>query len=203
MLILGAPMAMAQQITPGVAGGLRLTGDDGFYGWPVPSNSRRYLVGPQVEVGLPLHLAVAVDALYSRLGRTEYLPFIANEYDLRAIADAWTFPVLLRYRLPPRLNTFAEFGIAPRHLSGTTHTIHYGYLPSDVTFSSETWSANDHAWVLGGGIALHPGRLRIAPEFRYLRWSFPANPPDAAVFYDGAPQNEVQILLGIGWAVRE
>ncbi len=193
--------AFSQSLTLGVKGGLRLTADDPPYPPLQVSNSRRYIAGPSVEVGLPLHFAVEVDALYSRLGNTEFVPLIANEWDIRTIINSWSFPVLARYRWKT-LSFFA--GAAPRHASGEMHTIHYGFYPGEITFSSSSWSAHDDALVAGAGANFRFGRLRLAPEIRYLRWHVPSQPAssDTAYYLLGASPNEAQLLLGIGWAVR-
>jgi hypothetical protein len=193
---------LAQHLIVGAEGGLRLTGDTPiYYG---SSNSKPYLVGPKIEVGLPLHFALEADVLYSRLGNTLFLPFVANEFTIRTIANSWEFPVLAKYRLPvARTHPFLSLGLAPRYASGRINTIHYGYYASDVTFSSVRWQAHDHTWVLGGGIEIGFWKIRITPELRYLRWSVPSSPsPNDASYYLTVPQNEGQLLLGIGWRVR-
>lgn len=191
---------MTQQLTIGAVGGLRLTGDVPAYR---VSNSRRYLVGPMLEVGLPFHFAVEADALYSRLGNTFYFPGIANEADIRTIANSWQFPLLARYRVPvARVTPSLSFGLAPRYAYGRINTIHYGYYPGDVTFFSSEWHAWDHALVFGAGIAAKAGPFRIAPEIRYLRWNVPRHPDAGDVsYYLSPPRNgEVQVLLRIGWS---
>ncbi|MBZ5545953.1 MAG: hypothetical protein LAO07_20140, partial [Acidobacteriia bacterium] len=76
--------------------------------------------------------------------------------------------------------------------------------PSDVTFSSVDWHAHDHALVLGGGIGIGLWHIRITPEIRCLWWKVPSSPSSSDVaYYLRAPQNEeVQMLLGIGWPSR-
>lgn len=177
-----------------------MTGDPEAYSYDT-SNSKPYLVGPMIEVSLPLHFALEADALYSRLGSTAYYPFVANEYDIRTIANSWEFPLLAKYRLPvPHVHPYLSIGIAPRHAGGQIHTIHYGYYASDVTFSSEDWHAHDHAFVLGGGIDVVLGHIRVSPGVRYLRWKVPASPASwNTAYYLDVPQNEAQVLLGIGW----
>jgi hypothetical protein len=193
--------ALSQSLTVGVEGGVRLTGDTPPYGI---SHSKRYLVGPMVEVGLPFHFAVEVDALYSRLGNRFFIPLIANESDIGTIANSWEFPVLLKYRLPlsRRVHPFVSAGVEPRYAYGHVNTIHYGYYPSDVTFSSTDWHAHDRALVLGAGAAIQTGHLRIAPEIRYVRWAVPHNPDtnDIASYLPRSRNDEVRILLGIGWS---
>ena len=192
---------LAQNLILGAEGGLRFTGDVPAYGF---SNSKPYLMGPKIEVGLPLHFALEADILYSRLGNTLYIPLVANESTIRTIANSWAFPVLAKYRLPVgRTHPFLSLGFVPRYAGGRIHTIHYGYYPSDVTFSSVGWQAHDHAWVLGGGIEVGLWKIRITPELRYLRWKVPSSPsPDDASYYLAVPENEGQFLLGIGWSVK-
>ena len=204
LLCLAIP-GLPQPLTIGAEGGVRLTGDPQIYD-PIfdRSNSKPYLVGPMVEVRLPFHFAFEADALYSRLGNTTYIPLIANESDIRTIANSWEFPLLVKYRLPvPRVHPYASLGFAPRRAAGTINTIHYGFYPGDVTFSSVDWHAHDHAFVLGGGVGVKLWRIRITTEIRYLRWEVPTTPSSSdAAYYLRVPQNEAQVLLGIGWPAK-
>ena len=199
---------LSQPLTVAVEGGVRLGGDAGdprIYDPHVdPSNSKPYLVGPAIEVRLPWRFALEAGALYSRLGNTLYIPLIANESLIRTVANSWEFPLLVKYRLPARgVHPHVIAGVAPRRAGGTTNVIHYGYYPGDVTFSSAGWHARDHAFVGGAGVEVKLWRLRIAPEIRYLRWAIPASPsPWNTAYYLRVPQNEAQVLVGIGWPVR-
>jgi hypothetical protein len=193
---------LPQHLIIGAKAGLRLTGDTPQY---LVSNSKRYIVGPSVDLELPFNFAFEANALYSRLGNTLYIPSVANEFYIRTIADSWTFPLLVKYRLPlERAQPFLSVGFAPRHASGKISTIHYGYYPGDVTFSLTGWDARDHASVFGGGLEARFWHLRFAPEIRYLRWKIPSSPSSWNVaFYLRPPHSyEAQFLLGIGWAVR-
>jgi hypothetical protein len=192
---------LTQPLTIGAKGGVRLTGDPEIYD---RSNSKPYLVGPMVEVRLPYRFAFEADALYSRLGNTTYIPLIANESFIRTIANSWEFPLLVKYRLPvPHAQPYVSAGVAPRRAGGRINTIHYGFYPGDVTFSSVDWHAHDRAFVLGGGVGVTHWHLRITTEIRYLRWRVPAAPSsDDAAYYLRVPQNEAQVLVGIGWPAR-
>jgi hypothetical protein len=203
MLCLSIP-GLPQRLTLGGMGGLRLTGDTPPFQLAA-SNSRRYVVGPMIELGLPFHFAFEADALYSRLGNTFYIPLIANESDIRTIANSWTFPLLLKYPLPERrIRPFVSAGIAPRHAGGSIHSIHYGYSPGDVSFFSADWHAHDHALVFAGGIDVAFGHVRISPQLRYLRWNAPSppSPYQTAYYLQPGRNNEAQLLVGIGWASR-
>jgi hypothetical protein len=196
--------ALAQHLIIGAEGGLRLTGDKPEYG---SSNSKLYLVGPKIEVGLPLHFALEADMQYSRLGNTSQVFMIGEGSTTRTIANSWAFPVLAKYHLPvARTHPFLSLGLEPRYASGKISTIGYDYppdLPGEVTFSSEGWQAHGHAWVLGGGIGIGLWKIRITPELRYLRWKVPSSPlPDDDSYYLTVPRNEGQLLLGIEWPVK-
>jgi hypothetical protein len=211
LLCLAIP-ASAQHLTIGAEGGLRLTGDSpdygppGYAGYSGSSDSKPYLVGPKIEVGLPLHFALEADVLYSRLGNTLNFWLIGESWVSRTIANSWAFPVLVKYRLPvARTHPFLSLGFEPRYASGKINTINYGFPPfdPDVTFSSVGWHAHDQAWVLGAGIGIGLWKIRITPELRYLRCKVPASPsPDDASYYLTVPQNEGQLLLGIEWPVK-
>jgi hypothetical protein len=203
-LLLISIQSWSQELTLGVKGGFRLTGDT-IPDFLTTADSKRYVVGPTIEVGLPFHFAVEADAQYSRLGNTFYYPGIANESVTRTIANSWVFPLVLNYRLPGRrIHPFVSGGVALRRTSGDIHTIHYGFYPGDITFYSAPWSGHDHGFVCGAGVGARLGRIRISPEVRYFRWHVPSFPTldDAASYLRTSPVNEVQLLLGIGWAVR-
>ena len=194
--------AEAQPLTYGVKAGLRATDQPADYG---STESRRYLVGPAISVRLPYRFSLEVDALYQRLGWSTSIPLIMYETWIRVRGNAWEFPLLATYHLPGgRLHPFVSTGYAPRLTSGRTDTT--GYTP--VTISLERayayhtgWHAHDRAWVAGGGIEWQAGHLRVSPEVRYLRWTVPRSPyPDQLADHVPVGENEVQVLVGIGWS---
>ncbi len=200
LLLLSIP-GLAQPLTIGVKGGLRATSEPNWYG---PSESKPYLVGPAVEVRLPHQFAFEIDALYSRLGNTLFVPLVMNEFFARTRANVWEFPLLVKYRLPVRhVQPYAVVGFAPRHASGEVVTT--GYTPVTINTSAtyrytDYWHATDHAWVAGGGVEFGTRHLRIAPEVRYLRRNVPANPVSGDLAnWLAVPENEVRVMAGIGW----
>ena len=198
IFLVAAPV-LAQSLTVGVKGGLRLTSAQTGYG---TAESKPYRVGPAVEVGLPFGFALEADALYSRLGYTTFYAHIGiYEFD-RARADAWEFPILAKYRAPvPRLHPAVFFGMAPRHASGRVDVT--GVWFGAPYANTQHWRAKDHAWIVGGGFDLGVGHLRLSPEARYLHWKVPSYPAAGNIaFYMALPENEVQLLVGIGWRVK-
>jgi hypothetical protein len=75
-LLGGAPSGFGQIFSVGVTGGVGLT--DGIEnqtidGYHFYSYSKDYIVGPMVELNLPLHLSVEADALYRPLSLASYI----------------------------------------------------------------------------------------------------------------------------------
>jgi hypothetical protein len=206
LLLLTCCTCFGQSLIVGVAGGGRPTDDVTSSATP---ESRRYVIGPTIELGLPLGLAVEVDALYHRHG---YLTGFANPSGSGTEserANDWEFPVLLKYRLgTPLIKPFFEAGVAPRRISGTVAesgnsvNIPTGQITPLSSRTNTNWSSSVGV-VLGGGVRLGFGRLQLSPEIRYTHWT---STPINVSFGDGpsfqSTQEQVDILVGIGWKLR-
>jgi hypothetical protein len=162
LLLFAGLSASAQHLSVGIIGGIPLTnGFSDFTAHGVDtithtfSDSKQYLVGPMVDVRLPLSLGLEVDALYRPLS------LVNNSTVLPAISlltgntpGTWEFPILAKYRLPliPIVKPFVEAG------------------PSFRTKDSSISWISGRGFTFGGGIELHLLRLRIAPQLRYTHW---------------------------------
>src|SRR5579871_3506403 len=81
-------VAAAQPVGAGIKIGTSLTDAlSAAHGYSL-SSSRPFLVGPYIEVRLPLGLAVEADALYE----ANLFPSVVNG------GNSWIFPVLAKYR---------------------------------------------------------------------------------------------------------
>lgn len=206
LMIVGRPAMVGQSLSFGVEGGVRATGD---FQYAATSESRRYVVGPTVEVALPLGFAIEVEALYRRQGYSAGNATALYSSSVREADNVWEFPLLARYRIPiPRIRPFAEAGWAPRIIHGysDTSSSYLGQLnpPTSISSSGRThvsWPATQGV-VVGGGIQFSTGRLHFVPEVRYTHWNRQAI---YGSFADGpsygSSQNQLDILLGIGWRI--
>ena len=179
--ILSGCVCFGQSIYIGGIGGGMAT--DEYPSDFVTSVSKRYVVGPQLDIDLPLGLGFEADALYRPEG------FQSSSYALNESESSWQFPLLLKYRFPfPLVKPFAEVGYAPRVINGPIGLFDTG---------------GSHGVVIGGGVQFGIGRLRLAPVVRYTHWN---NNPIAVVIPNGptfaSNQNQVDILVGIGWKIR-
>lgn len=175
---------------------------------PASDESKRYIVGPMLDIGLPLGFGVEVDALYSREGYDAGNATALAVTFLRQRDNTWEFPLLLKHTLPfPVVKPFVEIGYAPRVMSGTLNDS--GTFLSNPNGGRTSFSQNSdanftsHGIVVGGGVRVGAGKLRLSPQVRYTHWTssaFRINLPDGPNF--GATQNQVDVLVGIGWKVH-
>jgi len=219
-------LSFAQSLSIGAIGGIRITDDirssgqtkGADPGRPVvsggtTSESRRYVVGPAIEVGLPFRLALEFDALYRPEGyrsdvyvssTARILPGggpIAGNTRSRERADSWEFPILLKYKIPlPVIAPYVEAGYAHRIIRGSIDANEFVHLvqtfqPLDVQIdfptqqSSTNWR-DSQGVVSGLGVQFTFGHWLVSPEVRYTRWN------NAAI--QGAPAFARPGLAGIG-----
>src|SRR5580698_6300117 len=116
-VFLSCHAVLAQRLEIGVEGGVRATDD---VSGTLSSESKRYIVGPKVEVRLPLGLAFEFDALYRRFGFTGSDVNCCGNVTTRERANSWEFPLILKYRLPAVPgHPFVGVGYVPRTVHGT------------------------------------------------------------------------------------
>jgi hypothetical protein len=172
------PPAIAQKLTLGVVAGSSLTAD--FRGGSFTSSgiddgvmrsttitfspaSRRFLIGPKLELALPWRLSLEVNALHRpvRIESTQtfsppiVLPNGTTFSSFGPFTDAralWTFPILAKYRLPAaRPGVFLEAGPSLRPAASGSGVSHLGITA-------------------GAGVEIHLGGLTLSPMVRYTRW---------------------------------
>jgi Outer membrane protein beta-barrel domain len=207
----------AQSLDVGIEAGLRATDavsiSSGIFtpGQPGSDESKRYIVGPTVELRLPWRLGIEFDALYRRFGYTfgYTLDFIYPEsttVTVRGRANSWEFPVVAQYRLRkgrPGLHVGA--GYAPQIVHGAETDSGYSIngLNSITSFQHQetTNYGVTHGLVVSGGLDFEAGRLRISPELRYVRWQSPSLDQYGSdgSYHLQSSQNDFFFLVGIRW----
>ena len=208
LLILGQGV-VGQVFTVGVKGGIRTTGS---FAGDLTDESKRYVVGPWIDLRLPVHFSVEADAFYQRLGYSAgYLSPVQDTWT-RERVNAWEFPVLAKFHLPERrLRPFVGVGVAPRIMNGRDASSGFAINPNTGApvnaYAAEVKATYDPAvgLMIAGGVELGASRLRFTPEIRYTRWN--------QRFLDVAARNigflglrtsqsddsQVQVMIGIGW----
>lgn len=170
--------ASAQLLQFGVTAGVPIDPGSSFQ-----DQSRRYVVGPSVELRLPWRFAVEFDALYRRVGYSStfystvdpstgvMLPnntFYTNTY--RFHANAWEFPLLGKLYLRDRKAAWAAYislGVSPQKqwvTSGfSTNDPNSRLYNGDLNFATQTHAAGVGAL----GVRINAETLAVLPELRY------------------------------------
>jgi len=176
----------------GVKGGFPLTdslSDTNFAGidtdMHVFSGSKNYLIGPTIDLKLPLGLAVEFDALYRPFALTTDTLVLPKNLTRRSSVDIGTmeFPILLKAHIlrAPVVKPYVEAGPIFR------------YVASRVTYLSNRGIA------LGAGVDFKLLPVRISPEIRYSHWAQDASSPARNVSLPASNQNQAEFLIGLSF----
>lgn len=185
LALINPALAGAQLVSAGVVGGAALTDDFRNLTFLLPtysslsySTSKSYVIGPSVEVELPLNLSVEADALYHPLHFTNAIRFPNGT--LNSVSPAtvvtWEFPILAKYRFPlPLVKSFGEVGPSFRTSGNLNNT-----------------APASHGLTIGIGGETGWHRLKIAPVIRYTHWASDGFALDAFT-----KQDQVTLLLSL------
>jgi hypothetical protein len=206
--------AQERAISFGVKGGVPITAAfdaNSFFtidfGEGSSSATRRYIVGPEIELRLPHGFGFELDALYNRLGFADVSKSIGVVFTFtQTSANSWTFPLMAKYRLPSihGLHTFVNAGPSFRTVSGvsmsTTTVLEFGsgQVTGPIHHSSDPHlDSRSHAGIAAGfGAKFRAGLLNLSPEIRYSRWR--TDGPNGSCCNElSSNPNQVDFLFGI------
>jgi opacity protein-like surface antigen len=177
LFVVTTAAALSQPIGVGVKVGLPL--NDVFEGGSnatttFQSETKRYIVGPQIELRLPAGFAIELDALYTQANFSS-LSRGVNTISGVADANAWEFPLLLKKKfgganaVAASVRPFVSVGASFRRLTDV------GKIGQFVTGNQSSNAANQidknaTGFVVGGGLEVRALIFRISPEIRFTRW---------------------------------
>ena len=206
VLLAAVTPAISQSLSVGIKAGLRLSEEfTGSLG-AISDESKRYTVGPMVDLRLPLRLGIEFDALYQPEGYTVQ-NFDFNFFTSRERTNSWEFPIIAKYRLlsAAGVSPYVGVGYATRivHGSRVDGQINYDLKGNIISVSSTKLGTNydtTHGLVIEGGFKLPVRLVRISPEIRYTHWNKPfLDFGGAHGFGYSSQQDEVEILVGLTW----
>ena len=200
-------LAVAQSVSLGILGGVQATRELSPRSGDPTDESKRYVVGPLLDVGLARHWSIELDALYRRTGYTDPVYGCCGDYGItRERANSWEFPILAKYNFH---RAFVGGGLSFRTIHGADIASGYNVTGLSATPPYYTYtyffnkSATDYSALVGvvisGGFSVNAGRVRLTPQLRYTRWdqtyvtSYVASQPWSS------NENEVSIDLGLTW----
>lgn len=199
LFLLAAPAAFGQ-LSFGVKAGVPLTDtlevaknvSNGY-----TTNTKRYTVGPMVELRLPWGLGVEVDALYKNVNYNGTTLVSSSS----TTGSAWQFPVLAKKRFGSgAVRPYIGAGPAFQHLFGLKQVTRFFTTSSTATTNDppELDSRSGIGGVLEAGFELHVGPLKLSPEIRYTRWGSPSFLSTLRRSID-LNRNQAEFLLGIAF----
>jgi opacity protein-like surface antigen len=161
---------LAQPIGVGIKGGLPFNDvfDDGAN---IRSETKRYIVGPMIELRLPAGFAIEGNALYNRVKFDSVLGATGSIAGAVLDADNWEFPVLLKYKfggadaVAAAVRPYIAAGASFRRISDITS------IPSFITGNRDgEVDKSNTGFVIGGGLEIRALFLKVAPELRFTHW---------------------------------
>ena len=145
-------------------------------------DTHRYVIGPYAEFRLPAGFSVELDALYRSFeyGQVPNKAAISQPVS----AGVWEFPLLARKSIfGGPVQPYIEGGVALSHLS-----------VNDVI---ELNHRNNYGIVLGAGVSLHVGPVRVTPEIRYNGWAFQNFSSPLGGLHSN--RNQATVLVGVSF----
>jgi hypothetical protein len=151
------------------------------------SETRRYTIGPTVEISLTDRIAVNVNPLYRRAGSSASLfssfsdvaiPYESVRSIWRTRAHSLELPVIGKYYFGDSRRLWRPFAGAGFSFQTAWQSIQ-GFTAmrdrdTDIVrtnfFNTDQRTATDAGAVFNTGIILKRGRFQFAPEIRYTRW---------------------------------
>lgn len=207
LLTLAAISALAQPIGFGIKAGVPFTDFTNAVrsgSFDYTSSTQRYIVGPMVELRLPMGFAIEADALYRRFHYFASGNAVDVVLNQTTTGNAWEFPILAKYRFHmPVARPYIEGGVAWDTLQGLKQDVTQTVIPTKVTTTMSTSSPTElhksttTGFVMGVGLDVKALFIHISPEIRYTRWG-------ARHFLDpnggfGSNQNQAEFLVGISF----
>lgn len=190
LLLLSTPAVAGDLFGIGFRAGVPLT--DAFKAvnsseFDFRSSTKRFTIGPSVELFLPFGFGLEADVLYRR---TEMEVTSKGSPDTGAVpittnrtVGVWEIPLMGKWRFP---------GIGLRPFVGAGGSFRsFGDLPAFST------NLNDSSWgfVLGAGLEIKVKRVRISPEIRYTRWGSGQKDTGASLLRYN--QNQADFFVGV------
>ena len=194
LLLAAASSAFAQHISVGVKAGVPLTGllrteyASGRCCQEVPTQTRRYTIGPVVDIGLRRGFGVEFGALYKRFDQQSYtltttgFTMIDEETSepiqqtagISAVGHSWEFPVAVQYHFfKSAIRPYVEGGVSLNRLSNVYSfqnvSIDFRQLP--VTYAPLRGSFTRVGPLFGMGVDVKLRRIHVTPGLRYTHYN--------------------------------
>ena len=189
LLLAAASSAFAQHISVGIKGGVPLTDLVTTNSGDVRTSTqtKRYTIGPVVDIGLLLGFGVEFGAMYKRFDQQSFsvtttgYGMIDEETDypitqtapISAVGHSWEFPVAVQYHFfKSAIRPYVEGGVSLNRLSNVYSfqnvSINFRQLP--FTFAPLRGSFTRVGPLFGMGVDVKLHRIHVTPGLRYMHY---------------------------------
>ncbi len=190
-----ATAAAAQPVSVGIRAGVPLT--DAFRAarggsLSYATDSKRYVIGPTLDLHLPFRTSVTFELLYRRLGYTS-TTISAAPIETTTTANLFEFPVMLKHRFNEGMaRPYLAAGAAFNKLSGVKQLVGGVLRGRPPELDKESTAG----LVFAGGVELGALALRVSPELRYT-YRNSAHFRDAVSGLLESNKNQFEFLIGL------
>jgi hypothetical protein len=193
LLLASTPSAIAQHISVGIKAGVPLTDvvEAGDAPLGFQAQTKRYTIGPVVDIGLPLGFGVEFGAMYKRFDQKsiavtttgfviisddESFP-IQQRASISAVGHSWEFPVAVQYRFfKSAIRPYVEGGVSFNHLSNVYSFENASFsspfprqLPFTIAPGRTSFDRAGGLFGLGVDLKLHV--IHVTPGLRYTHYN--------------------------------
>jgi hypothetical protein len=222
LLLAVASSAFAQDISVGIKGGVTLTdlAKTGTGDVPTSTQTKRYTIGPVVDIGLLLGFGVELGAMYKRFDQQSFSVttigyFMIDEEDgypitqtapISAVGHSWEFPLALQYRFSKSaIRPYLEGGVSFNRLSNVYTVQQTPYprqpqLPFTIEHMRSSLTRVGPLFGMGLDVKLHG--IHVTPGLRYTQY---LNVPELTGCIAGSAchgNKTVDILVGFAFSPR-
>ena len=191
LLLAAASSAFAQHISVGIKAGVPLTDLVKTASGDVRTSTqtKRYTIGPVVDIGLPLGFGVEVGAMYKRFDQqsiavtiTGYVVIdednsypVTQKAGISAVGHSWEFPVAVQYRFfKSAIRPYVEGGVSLNRLSNVYSVQQTPYprqlqLPFTIEHIRSSFTRHGPLFGMGVDVKLH--RIHVTPGLRYTHYN--------------------------------
>ena len=218
LLLAAASSAFAQHISVGIKAGVPLTDlvrtDTGDV--RTSTQTKRYTIGPVVDIGLPLGFGVEFGAMYKRFDQQSFAVtttgyVIIDEEDsypitqtagISAVGHSWEFPLAVQYRFfKSAIRPYVEGGVTLNRLSNVYTVQQTPYprqpqLPFTIEHVRSSLTRVGPLFGMGVDVKLH--RIHVTPGLRFTHYNKLLGQLTSCISGPGCPSNNtVDILVGV------
>jgi hypothetical protein len=190
LLTVTATSAFAQRISVGIKAGVPLTDvfETAHTDLPFEAQTKRYTIGPVVDIGLPLGFGVEFGAMYKRFDQksmtittTGFVDLGEDSYPIQqragisAVGHSWEVPVALQYHFfKSAIRPYVEGGVSFNHLSNVYRFEPFRIgSPLPFTFGPRRGSFDRVGGLFGMGIDFKLHVIHVTPGFRFTHYNEP------------------------------